>query len=156
MRFLLLVRSLREGGTTVGGVILSVLLLASCGSTQPVGEPGLEKPTGVASYYAWKFQGRPTANGEIFNQEAMTAAHRTLPFGTDVRVIRTDSPDEPSIVVRINDRGPFKQGRIIDLTRAAARRLNMIQDGLARVRLEIISYPDGVKVASDRSKHRSW
>jgi rare lipoprotein A len=125
--------------------------MVGCASTQHVGERGLPEAEGTASYYADKFVGRPTANGEIFTQEALTAAHRSLPFGTRIRVTRTDHFDRPSVVVRINDRGPFKGGRIVDLTKKAARRLQMIQDGLAEVRLEVLSYPAGVEAAESDS-----
>lgn len=97
---------------------------------------------GIASYYAGEFVGRPTASGEIYDPTAMTAAHRRLPFGTTVRVTRLDT--QQSIVVRINDRGPFKRGRIIDLSRGAARRLDMIQDGIVEVRLEVMAAPETV------------
>nr|WP_233992573.1 septal ring lytic transglycosylase RlpA family protein [Salinibacter altiplanensis] len=117
--------------------------LMACGTTQHVGERGLPDAEGIASYYADKFVGRTTANGEIYDHEGLTAAHRSLPFGTRVRTTRTDAPTRPSVVVRINDRGPFKDGRIIDLTKTAAERLNMIRDGLAEVRLEVVSYPAG-------------
>lgn len=89
---------------------------------------------GQASFYGLRFKGRPTANGEIFDPQAMTAAHRTLPFGTRLRVINTSNGR--SVVVRINDRGPYAHGRIIDLSRAAAERLEMIHSGTAPVRLE--------------------
>ena len=118
-------------------------VLAGCGSTQHVGEQGLPDAQGIASYYADKFVGRTTANGETYDHQGLTAAHRSLPFGTRVRATRTDVRSQPSVVVRINDRGPFKDGRIIDLSKTAAGRLNMIRDGLAEVRLEIVSYPAG-------------
>ncbi|MBD3315706.1 MAG: septal ring lytic transglycosylase RlpA family protein [Chitinivibrionales bacterium] len=92
--------------------------------------------TGVASYYGPGFHGRQTANGERFDQYAATAAHRTLPFGTRVRV--TNLNNGKSVVVRINDRGPFKRGRIIDLSVGAARQIDMIGPGTARVRLEVL------------------
>jgi rare lipoprotein A len=91
---------------------------------------------GLASYYADKYHGRPTASGEIYNRRAMTAAHRTLPFGTRVRV--TNQRNRKSVVVRINDRGPFVQGRIIDLSRAAAESVSMIRDGVVEVTVEIL------------------
>ncbi|MEP5938701.1 MAG: septal ring lytic transglycosylase RlpA family protein [Erythrobacter sp.] len=93
--------------------------------------------TGRASFYGKRFHGRMTANGELFNMNAMTAAHKTLPFGTMVRV--TNARNGRSVVVRINDRGPFIRGRVIDLSRAAARKIGMIQSGHASVRLEIIA-----------------
>ena len=91
---------------------------------------------GQASWYGPKFHGRRTANGEIFNSNALTAAHRSLPFGTKVKV--TNMSNGRSVVVRINDRGPFTKGRIIDLSAGAARVLNMINSGVAPVQLEIL------------------
>lgn len=91
---------------------------------------------GSASYYAAKFHGRPTANGERFDNGAMTAAHRTLPFGSVVRV--TNPTNGKSVTVRINDRGPFTKGRVIDVSRAAALELGLIAAGYARVELELV------------------
>ncbi|SFV27979.1 rare lipoprotein A [Hyphomicrobium facile] len=88
---------------------------------------------GIASYYG---KGERTATGEAFNPQDMTAAHRTLPFGTRVRVTRVDNGD--SVVVRINDRGPFKPGRVIDLSTKAAEDLGMTGMGLAAVNLEVL------------------
>jgi rare lipoprotein A len=93
---------------------------------------------GVASWYGGKFHGRLTSNGEIFDTNELTAAHKTLPFGTMVKVTNLDNGRW--IVVRINDRGPFVEGRIIDLSRAAADALCMLSSGVARVTLEIISF----------------
>ncbi len=90
---------------------------------------------GIASWYGVPFNGRPTASGEIYNMYAMTAAHRTLPFGTMVRV--HDLENGRSVEVRINDRGPFVEGRIIDLSYAAAQAMGM--NGTALVRLEILN-----------------
>lgn len=92
--------------------------------------------SGIASYYAGKFHGRRTASGEIFDNGALTAAHRSLPFGTMVRVInpRTGA----SVVVRINDRGPFTKGRTIDLSRAAAEEIGIVRAGHGTVELELI------------------
>ena len=92
---------------------------------------------GVASFYGKRFHGRLTANGERFNMNAMTAAHKTLPFGTKVRV--TYPRNGRSVVVRINDRGPFIKGRHIDLSRGAAQKLGMISSGHARVKMDIVS-----------------
>lgn len=89
--------------------------------------------TGLASYYG---SGELTATGERFDPSGMTAAHRTLPFGTRVKVTRVDTGD--SVVVRINDRGPFKKGRVIDLAKGAARKLGMMDVGLTDVRLEVL------------------
>ncbi|MEM7779241.1 MAG: septal ring lytic transglycosylase RlpA family protein [Pseudomonadota bacterium] len=93
--------------------------------------------TGVASYYGRRFHGRLTANGERFDMGAMTAAHRTLPFGSFVRV--TNSRNGLSVTVRINDRGPFIQGRSIDLSRAAAEEIGMIQAGHQSVEMELVA-----------------
>jgi len=92
--------------------------------------------SGTASYYAGKFHGRRTASGEAFDNGAMTAAHRTLPFGSLVRV--TNPANGRSVVVRINDRGPFTRGRMIDVSRAAAEELGLITRGHATVELELI------------------
>lgn len=89
---------------------------------------------GKASYYADKFIGRTTANGERFNQKKRTAAHKTLPFGTKVKV--TNLANGKKVKVRINDRGPYIQGRIIDLSKKAARRLDMIQAGVVDVSIK--------------------
>lgn len=89
---------------------------------------------GTASWYGPGFHGKTTANGEIYNQYAMTAAHKLLPLGTKVRV--THMGNGRSIIVRINDRGPFVDDRVIDLSRAAANRLNILGPGTARVRIQ--------------------
>lgn len=88
---------------------------------------------GQASYYADKFKGRKTANGETFRQRKKTAAHRTLPFGTKVTV--KNLANGKTVKVRINDRGPFAKGRIIDLSKKAAKRINMIKSGVANVEI---------------------
>ncbi|GEP95167.1 septal ring lytic transglycosylase RlpA family protein [Chitinophaga cymbidii] len=105
--------------------IISLFLFSSC--ARKITE------SGKASYYADKFQGRRTASGEIFRQRRMTAAHKTLPFGTKVRV--TNLSNGRSIKVRINDRGPFVAGRIIDLSKKAARKLGMLNDGVVNVKV---------------------
>ena len=91
---------------------------------------------GLASYYADKYQGHKTASGERFDTARLTAAHRTLPFGTRVRVTNLDNGR--SVVVRVNDRGPFVSGRVIDLSPAAAKQLDMLRAGVARVKLEVL------------------
>jgi len=93
---------------------------------------------GVASYYAHDFHGRKTANGETYDMYAMTAAHKTFPFGTVVRVHNLSNGKYA--VVRINDRGPFVEGRIIDLSLGAAQKVGMIESGTARVRLEVLQW----------------
>ena len=91
---------------------------------------------GLASWYGGKFQGRQTASGEIFDTNEFTAAHKTLPFGTMVKVSNLESGE--STVVRINDRGPFVPGRIIDLSRAAAAAIGLAGKGVAKVRIQVI------------------
>ena len=98
--------------------------------------------TGIASWYGYPYHGRPAADGEIYDMEQLTAAHRTLPFQTWVRVFNLDN--SKTVDVRITDRGPFIDGRIIDISRAAARTIDMIGPGTARVRVEIISAPSTV------------
>ena len=104
--------------------------------TAPLPESEME---GVASWYGPGFHGRRTASGEIYNMYDYTAAHKTLPLGTYVRVINLENGK--SVVVRINDRGPFVKNRIIDLSYAAAKKIDMIDKGTARVKLQIISKP---------------
>ena len=93
---------------------------------------------GVASYYSQGFNGKETASGEIFNKNAFTAAHREFPFGTLLRV--TNLSNGKSVEVTVNDRGPFKKDRIIDLSEAAARVIGMIQTGTAEVRIEVLKW----------------
>ena len=95
---------------------------------------------GVASYYGEKFHGRKTANGETFNMYKMTAAHRVLPLGTMIRV--THLTNGRTVVVKINDRGPFIEGRVLDLSFAAALELEMVAAGTAEVMIEIIQGVD--------------
>lgn len=97
--------------------------------------------SGLASWYGYPYQGRSTADGEIYNMYAMTAAHRTLPFNTHVRVHDLDNGN--TVEVRINDRGPFIRGRIIDLSYSAAKAIGMVGAGTAHVQLEILN-PDVV------------
>lgn len=92
--------------------------------------------TGTASWYGAAFTGKPTASGEPFSPDKLTAAHRTYPFGTKVQVTRIDTGQ--SVTVVINDRGPYSGGRLIDLSEAAARQLGMIDAGTARVRLAVV------------------
>jgi rare lipoprotein A len=131
----------------VRGVALAVAFAAAfagctAGSPRFTSRPGPTSATeelrleGMASYYADEFHGRPTANGETYDMHDLTAAHRTLPFNTRVRV--TNLANNKSVVVRINDRGPFVGDRIIDLSLRAAQELSMIGPGTARVTLEIL------------------
>jgi rare lipoprotein A len=125
-----------------GAVVLAALLAASCARVRyrpPEGPKGGVE-IGLASWYGPEFHGRRTSNREIYNMNDMTAAHPTLPFGTYVMVTNLDN--DRTAVVRINDRGPFVEGRVIDVSYAAARVLGMIGPGTARVRLEILAgYP---------------
>jgi len=94
---------------------------------------------GYASWYGKKFHGRPTASGEIFNMYKLTAAHRTLPLGTYVKV--TNLSNGKSVIVKINDRGPYVKGRIIDLSYMAAKKIGMVKKGVQKVKIEVISLP---------------
>jgi rare lipoprotein A len=98
---------------------------------------GQRAVSGAASWYGGQFHGRKTANGERFNMNGLTAAHRSLPFGTKVRV--TNQKNGKSVVVRINDRGPYAGKRIIDLSRGAAQAVNMIGSGVAKVKLQVLN-----------------
>lgn len=141
----------------VVAILLCLALLGGCGSKRgghaysggvPGGKPYTVRgktyypllsargyaAEGIASWYGPGFHGKKTSSGERFNQNAMTAAHTILPFGSEVRV--THLANGKSIVVRINDRGPFAEGRIIDLSRGAAQKLGITGKGSARVRVE--------------------
>jgi rare lipoprotein A len=107
-------------------------------------QPGYQE-TGLASWYGHPYHGRPAADGEVYDMETMVAAHRTLPFDTWVRVYDLDN--NKTVEVRIIDRGPFVDGRIIDLSHAAARVIDLIGPGTANVRMEVIAVPAGVAPA---------
>lgn len=119
---------------------LLVLLLSACAQVpeRPADTvtKGAYQEVGMASWYGASFQGRPTASGEPFDMNALTAAHPSLPFGTRVRV--TNLANGRSVVLRINDRGPYKKRRIIDVSRRAAAHLGFLRAGLAKVRVEVI------------------
>jgi len=100
-----------------------------------------QNQTGKASFYADKFEGRPTASGEKYKHSKLTAAHKTLPFGTRVKV--TNKTNQKTVEVVINDRGPYVDGRIIDLSRSAAEKLVFINQGLAEVTVEVLDAGDG-------------
>jgi rare lipoprotein A len=111
-----------------------------------VGGSYSEVEEGTASYYADEFNGRKTSNGEVFDMNDLTAAHRSLPFQTRVKV--TNLNNGQSVTVRINDRGPFVEGRIIDLSLAGAKAIGMVGTGTAPVRLEVVEFgPDTSKPA---------
>src|SRR4051812_43396952 len=107
-------------------LIVSITVFCSCGKY-------LEE-TGKASYYADKFVNRPMANGKKFSQHKLTAAHKTLPLGTKVKVINLQNHER--VKVRITDRGPFIKGRVIDLSKKAAKRIDMINDGVVQIELK--------------------
>ncbi|MFC3606370.1 septal ring lytic transglycosylase RlpA family protein [Stutzerimonas tarimensis] len=113
-------------------LLLLFALLAGCASKGPSGY----SQTGQASFYGARHHGNQTANGERFNQRAMTAAHRSLPFGSKVRVTNLDNGKQ--VTVRINDRGPFVRGRIIDLSRGAFARIADTRQGIVPVKIEVI------------------
>lgn len=112
-------------------LLITLALLGGCASQTLTGGYSAE---GKASYYGAQHHGKKTASGEPFDQNALTAAHRTLPFGSRVRV--TNLRNDKSVVVRINDRGPFTRGRIIDLSKRAAEQVDMLREGVATVRVE--------------------
>lgn len=117
--------------------ILLVLGLFSCKtSSSPAGKGNakITTDTGMASFYANKHNGKKTASGERYQSNKLTAAHKTLPFGTIVKV--TNLSNGKTVDVRINDRGPFARGRIIDLSRSAAKKIDMINAGVTKVKLE--------------------
>ncbi len=125
-------------------LLLAMLLACACTARRApstVPRAGADTETGIASWYGERFHGRRTASGEIFDMHALTAAHRTLAFGSIVRVTEIESGQ--SVDVRINDRGPQDGDRIIDLSYAAARELGMLRRGLARVKLTVIDRPRG-------------
>jgi rare lipoprotein A len=110
----------------------------------------LDDPRGEASYYADRFAGQTTANGEIFDPADMTAAHLNLPFDTVVRVTRVGGERTRSVVVRINDRGPYVDDRIIDLSEGAAQELGMLEEGVVEVRIEILELPESAETTAER------
>ncbi|MEA3316452.1 MAG: septal ring lytic transglycosylase RlpA family protein, partial [Bacteroidota bacterium] len=127
-------------------IVVSIFLIANCILLA-------QKPTyvklGYASFYADKFNGRTTANGEKYYHKKLTAAHRTLPFGSIVKV--TNLQNNKSVVVRVNDRGPFVDNRIIDLSKSAAKKLEFIQKGITKVRIEQIASIDDIQNSETNS-----
>lgn len=142
---------IRPGGlfVLIGAFLFVFVALTACSGSGSSRSSRLDNPQGMASYYADQYAGETTASGETFDPDAMTAAHPSLPFETVVRVTRVNGANQ-SVVVRINDRGPFKDDRIIDLSEAAARKLRMIREGVVEVRLEIVEWPEGAGGASER------
>jgi rare lipoprotein A len=134
------------------GALTLMMFTAGCGrrSTARLPVPPARigsTETGVASWYGVPYHGRPSASGEIFDMEQLTAAHRSLPFQTWLEV--TNLSNGKQVNVRINDRGPFVKGRIIDLSMAAAREIDMVRAGTARVRLKVIDAP--VRTSTQKS-----
>jgi len=124
--------------------VLLLLLLPICAVAQDA--VGYVQ-TGIASYYGRRFHGKKTSNGEKFNMWALTAAHKTIPVNSKVKV--TNLSNKKSVIVRINDHGPHAKGRIIDLSRAAAAQIGMIEKGTARVKVEVIAVDDRPDYAKD-------
>ncbi len=117
--------------------LLTALLSGCAGHSIPSEGQSSFGQTGKASYYAAKFENRKTASGEIYKGAKLTAAHRSLPFGTRVKV--TNLANDKTVVVRINDRGPFVKGRIIDLSKTAFSSIGRLSEGLLKVRIELVS-----------------
>ncbi len=130
---------------SIVGTILVLLVTASCSHRRPRHvsshiSRGERVQEGVSSWYGKKFDGKPTASGQIFDMYGLSAAHRTLPLGTKVRVTNLDN--DKSVVLTINDRGPFVRGRILDCSYGAAKKLGFVGAGLAPVRIEVLSGGD--------------
>jgi len=123
----------------VGSLVLSLGILLSACSWVPKGAPQLDvgiEDRGVASWYGGSFHGKQAANGELFDMEGLTAAHRTLPLGSVIRVVNL--ANGKFLYVRITDRGPYVNNRILDLSRGAAARLGMVEGGLSHVRVQLV------------------
>ncbi|MEF8797445.1 MAG: septal ring lytic transglycosylase RlpA family protein [Salinivenus sp.] len=131
--------------------VAALLTMTSCLASGQSTDARLDDPRGEASYYGDTFAGQTTASGEAFDPEALTAAHPSLPFGTRVRVTRTGGEHGRAVTVRINDRGPFADNRIIDLSEAAARQIGMIDEGVVEVRIEVLELPPDAKATSERT-----
>jgi rare lipoprotein A len=104
-------------------------------TNQPINQTILDE-YGVASYYGDEFHGRKTASGEKYNKNELTCAHKTYPFGTKIRVSRLDN--KKSVIVRVNDRGPFIKGYVVDLSKKAAQEIGMVEDGIVKVKIELV------------------
>lgn len=129
---------MRPGSRNLTAIFAVVVALGISGCAyQPILN-AMAVQDGLASYYSDEFQGRKTSSGEIFDNGRLTAAHRTYPFGTVVLV--TNLETEQAVEVRINDRGPVKPERVIDLTRAAARKVGIERKGVGRVRIEVVQW----------------
>jgi rare lipoprotein A len=156
-------RSILSAWTSSVVAILALGGLAGCdrgqpqpppvAQRQPPPSPPKPKPplpptrTGVASYYGAEFAGKPTASGERFRPNALTAASRTLPLGTTAKVTNTETGR--SVSVRVNDRGPYAKHRVVDVSSKAARRLGMTEDGVAPVKVQPLSVPPGASRSAE-------
>jgi rare lipoprotein A len=122
------------------GLVIGLVAVSGCAALAPVEPVPPREPAGpvvgVASWYGPRHHGQPTASGQPFDMHALVAAHRTLPLGSRVRVTNLDNG--LSVVVEIVDRGPYVPGRLIDVSQAAAQALDMLERGVARVRLEVL------------------
>lgn len=119
----------------------ALLQLAGCASERYARPSQGEVQRGLASWYGPKFHGRPTASGEIYDMHGLTAAHRELPLGTVISVKNLDN--DKTVQVRVNDRGPFVRGRVLDLSYGAAQELGMVELGLAKVEIRVVSVGEG-------------
>jgi peptidoglycan lytic transglycosylase len=126
----------RESGPSAGNVPRGTPTASSSGRA-------LLTVEGIASYYSYGFDKKKTSSGEIFNKDALTAAHREFPFGTVLRVTNLSNGED--VVVTVNDRGPVDKSRIIDLSEGAAREIGMIQDGTTKVRIEVLKWGQSPK-----------
>ena len=144
-----------RGPVHAGPVIFGacVITLCGCAHRSTARTPAAVRigttQTGIASWYGVPYNGRAAASGEIYDMEQLTAAHRTFPFNTWIEV--TDLDNGKKVDVRVNDRGPFVHHRIIDLSRAAAREIDMVGPGTARVKLKVITPPRAFPVATQRT-----
>ncbi len=129
------------GATNAAAAVAICLLATGCATNRYQPPKPRDAVRGMASWYGKDFHGKPTANGEIYDMHGISAAHRELPLGTVVDVTHLGNGRE--VRVRINDRGPFIRGRILDLSYGAARKLDMVGEGVARVEIRIVSVGDG-------------
>lgn len=118
--------------------VLIVLLLKVANANNLQDEK--KNSVGIASYYSMKHENKRTASGEKYKSSNLTAAHKTLPFGTLVKV--TNLKNNKSVIVKINDRGPFVKGRILDLSYSAAKEIDMLVSGMAKVKVEVIDFAE--------------
>jgi rare lipoprotein A len=129
----------RPARVRAAAALIACALLVGCASTAEARRPIKKVQTGTASYYGGEFNGRRTASGERYDPRKMTAAHKSLPLGTRIRVTRTShGQDGKSVEVKVNDRCGCTHGRVVDLSLAAAKQLSMLQTGVIPVRIEVL------------------